>query len=435
MLRDMGSALCSPLHRRTFRQLLLSVLSLHSVFSQAVRVEAPSADETCYPLDQIIDALTNSKDRNKPAPSESTLVERFKRRTVCSRPSLDDLNRIRRAGASARLIDALEAASPVGVIPTPTTPACPDLKPADPKPGRLTVTCAPVDCLVLVNGNPVGTTKQRVLSQELRPGPIVATVAAKDYEPDPVLATITVKEDGSHILAFTLNPTRASLEEAGAHLFTQMVAALRGKHDSDQETLLRFHGTLTIFHHGEPTVWNLLSLVKQPDMGRYYLESFQGGRQAYEAVRRGGAFDWIKTGRTPAFDELVFVLHRLQEYQLSEVVRRLQSSSFKIRSTEIQRSTHDDTLRASNGGETYRITLDSHLLPREIVLESGGFDEGIRLQYSDYTQAGSEFIPRRFEAEFRGSTADGFHVHFDRVEVNPPDVKDSIFLPKKGKRR
>jgi hypothetical protein len=397
------------------------------------RVDQRQADQTCYPVDQVITGLGKNVDRNKNTYSESTLIASIKQRTVCSRPTASELSKIRSAGGSEKLVDAMEAASPAPLLAAPAPP-CPQPEAVAPKQGRLTVTCSSVDCNVFVNGTSIGTTTNRVLSQTIPAGPAAVYVTARNYEPDRQQETVEIKDSEPKLINFKLTASRAALEEMGAKLFTQMIEALGGENGLKASALVRGKGAFTSYRDGKPTEWQIVALIKLPDKARFIVGDFKGGRQSYEIVRTEGEMELVKTAKGAALDDLYLALHQLQDYQLTETLRRLRSPSFRITATELSSHGEDVVLAAQGGSERYLISLDTDHRPREIVLESGGLDKGLKVLYSDYAPAGPAFYPKRMQVQRPGSGSNGIEVKFDTVELNPPDVKDADFVVKKGKR-
>jgi hypothetical protein len=398
------------------------------------RVDQRQADQTCYPVDQVVIGLGKNADRNRNAYSESTLIASIKQRTVCSRPTASELGKIRNAGGSEKLIDAMEAASPAPLLSAPVPP-CPQPEAAAPKQGRLTVTCSLVDCNVFVNGTSIGTTTNRVLSQNIPEGPAAVSVTARNYEPDRPQETVEIKNSEPNLVNFKLTASRAALEEMGAKLFTQAIEALGGEDGLKASALVRGKGAFTSYRDGKPTEWQIVALIKLPDKARFIVGDFKGGRQSYEIVRTDGEMELIKTAKGAALDDLNLALHQLQDYQLTETLKRLRSPSFRIAATELVPSHGGDVVLAAQGGsERYLISLDTDHRPREIVLESGGLDKGLKVLYSDYAPAGPAFYPKRMQVQRPDSTPNGIEVKFDTVELNPPGVKDADFVVKKGKR-
>jgi hypothetical protein len=398
------------------------------------RVEQRQADQTCYSVDQIIAGLGKNVDRNKSTYSESPLIASIKQRTVCSRPTASELGKIRSAGGSEKLIDTMEAASPAPLLSV-AAPPCPQPEVVAPKQGRLTVTCSPVNCNVFVNGTSIGTTTNRALSQVIPEGPAAVSVTAQNYEPDRQQEIVEIKNSEPKLINFKLTASRAALEETGAKLFTQMIEALGGEDGLKASALVRGKGAFTSYRDGKPTQWQIVALIKLPDKARFIVGDFKGGHQSYEIVRNEGEMELIKTAKGAALDDLNLALHQLQDYQLTETLKRLRSPSFRIAATDLMPNHGEDVVLAAQGGsERYLISLDTDRRPHEIALVSGGLDKGLKVLYSDYVRVGPAYYPRRMQVLRPDTTSNGIEVKFDAVELNPPDISDADFLVKKGKR-
>jgi hypothetical protein len=390
---------------------------------------------TCYPLDQIISALRKSVGRSKTASFESALITTIKRRTVCSRPTASELGKIGNAGGTDKLIDAIESVAPAPPQFLEPAPPCPQPELPTPHQGQLTVSCAPVDCRVFANGASIGVTTNNVISQTISEGPIIVSVGAKDYEPDRNQEIVDIKFGEPKLINFKLKASRAALAITGSKLFNQMITALGGEEGLKAAELVRGKGTITSYRDGKPTLWETKALIQMPDKGRFSVGVIESdGRHSYEIVRTEGEIALIKPGKGSEPADLNLALHQLQEYQLPETVKRLQSPALRIVATELGPTKGEETvLRAEGGSERYLIRLDANFRPEEIFLESGGLDKGTRLLYSDYMQQGSAIYPKRMQVQ-RPDPTSGIEVQFDTVELNPSDVKDTDFVVKKGKR-
>jgi hypothetical protein len=274
-----------------------------------------------------------------------------------------------------------------------------------------------------------------VLSQNIPEGPAAVSVTARNYEPDRPQETVEIRNSEPKLIDFKLTASRAALEEMGAKLFAQTIEALGGEDGLKASALVRGKGAFTSYRAGKPTEWQIVALIKLPDKARFIVGDFKGGRQSYEIVRAEGEMELMKTAKGAALDDLNLALHQLQDYQLTETLMRLRSPSFRIAATELVPSHGGDVVLAAQGGsERYLISLDTDHRPREIVLESGGLDKGLKVLYSDYAPAGPAFYPKRMQVKMPDSTSNGIEVKFDTIELNPADVKDADFVVKKGKR-
>jgi len=304
------------------------------------------------------------------------------------------------------------------------------------KKGRLTVACAHVDCNVLTNGAPVGETINRTFSQDVSEGPVAVSVSADGYESVPDQQIVNIKDGNPQVVKFELRPSRAALEKRGAALFLQMIAALGGEEGLRAAAALRGTGTLTLYRDGKPAFWQATLLLKLPDKSRFTVGAFQGDSHTYELISAGGVADLVKMGKGADLEELNLALHQLAEYQIDRTLQRLQDRSVAILATDLKPSQSEGTmLRAERGTEAYAIRLDPDFRPQEIFVESGGFDKGIKIFYSDYAQQGAAYFPRTLRIEHPGSAANGVKIRFDHVTLSPANLTDADFESKKGKTR
>ncbi len=237
------------------------------------------------------------------------------------------------------------------------------------------------------------------------------------------------------VVKFDLHPSRAALEERGTSLFRQTIAALGGEEGLKAASSLRGAGTFTLYRDGKPAIWEVTLALKLPDKGRFSVGAFQGDRQRYEILRTPDGMELAKMGKGADLEELNLALHQLQEYQLAATLQRLKGSSFIMVVTGLGSSgSAGTTFRAEGGSETYSIRTDADLRPQEITLESGGFDKGIKLLYSDYIQQGPAYFPKRMQVQQPGAASNGIKMQFDRVQINPADLTDADFGINKGKR-
>src|SRR6185312_7816999 len=110
--------------------------------------------------------------------------------------------------------------------------------------------------------------------------------------------------------------------------------------------------------------------------------------------------------------------------QFANLLSLLRNSGFKMVATELKASHDKDTvLMAERGGETYAVTLDSELRPREIVYAAGGLDKGAKVTYSGYTSVGGSRYPKQMRVEIPGASDGSFTVQFDSVELASADAE------------
>ncbi|MBL0159620.1 MAG: hypothetical protein IPP47_21315 [Bryobacterales bacterium] len=115
-----------------------------------------------------------------------------------------------------------------GITETPSSVAIlPD--PPKPKDGHLTVTCKPVDCVVLVDKKVIGSTKNGDFSGLTLPeGKITVSASSENYIPDKEGQIAEITDGGSVNVEFKFKLSPVALQARGIELFDKMVQALGG---------------------------------------------------------------------------------------------------------------------------------------------------------------------------------------------------------------
>lgn len=372
----------------------------------------------------------DAKKQNRNLFNEYTLISRIRIEGLSFEPTEQDKDEFRKRGGSEKLIAEIDHATRHLAEP-PTPPSHKLQEPPIAKQGILSVSCKPVDCDISIDGNPAGSTANGELSINLKEGDFVVSVVKSDYDSDRKREKITIKDKATTPVEFTLTPSRAALEATGAKLFQQMIEAVSGKVGVKESPIIRGTGELNCYDgNGKQTSWDVTLLLKAPDKGRFAVGR---GAQKYEVARTEKGMEWSKDVSGSDFESLDFSLRQLPRYQLSEVLRRLQSTSFRIISEELT-PFQSVTLHAEGGSESYAITLGADIRPREIVEEAGGLDKGLRIRYSDYAKQGSAFYPMMMEVILPDTKKHGLEMRFSKIELNPEGVQDADFnLKKKGK--
>jgi hypothetical protein len=146
--------------------------------------------------------------------------------------------------------------------------------------------------------------------------------------------------------------------------------------------------------------------------------------------------EWNKIEeKSPPFEDLDLSLRRFQEQQIARVIGTLRNGGFKMVASELNPKPGNDAIvRAEGGGRIYRITIGSDMRPREILLESGGLDKGLKVSYSEYVEQGGTAYPLHMEVQYSDVEHHGVAANLRSVELNPATVKETDFaLKKKGK--
>ena len=387
----------------------------------------------CTRMDQVMTWLGLYR-KSKNTYPQAQLIAKIKDEGFCARPTEAEFEAIRKAEGSPELLTAIdEATRPAGnnvfgPKPQPTPPP-------PPKEGKLHVVCEPVDCQVSVNGKILGPSSKGQFLVTQPVGLATVAVTVEDYEADPRQQNIDIKGNETASASFKLTVSKAALQRAGERLFARMLQALGGEEGLKALGFFKANGTFECYDKaGKQSVWEVSTLVKSPDKAFFDL-SRAGNKSKYQAANTDRGMEWSKTEKGDQFADLDLSLRRFQEQQIAQTVGMLRRGGFKMTTTQLTPNPGEDPFFfADDGSHVYRIRLDSAMRPREIVLQSGGLDRGLKVQYSDYVEGGGSAYPRNLEIQYPDADRHGITAKLKTVDLNPQNVKDADFkLKKKGK--
>jgi len=383
----------------------------------------------CVPVENVLTLLAKYKTNRSTYPQKQ-IISLIKEYGYCGRPTESELEKIRRAGALPELMTAIEEAT--REAPPPPPPAGPK-PPPPPKEGSLRVLCQPVYCSITVNGKTLGASTSGEYATTFPVGLITVGAARQDYDVDPKLQNVEVKDGVPTTVVFKMTVSRAALEAAGARLFGRMVDALGGPDGLKSLGFFKAAGTLTCYDRaGQPQPWEVTTTIKLPDKAKFEL-SRTGSKTKYEVVNTDRGMEWSKVDeKDPKLAELNLALGRFQEQQIARTVGSLRNGGFKMVAASLNANPGEDSvLLAEGGGLVYRITVGADMRPREILLQSGGLDKGLKVLYSEYVERGGAAYPLNMEIQYRDGEPHGVAAKLRSVELNPANVKDADFTPKK----
>jgi hypothetical protein len=386
----------------------------------------------CVGVDEVLKYLKLYQ-ASKPSYPQSRVINRIKRYGFCTRPTESEFDNIKRSGGSPELISAIEeatrdAAAAVAVGPPPPPPA-------KPKEGVLRILCQPVDCHISVNGKPLGDSSNGEYSARLPVGLITVAAAREDYDVDQKMHNLEVKDGETVTAAFKMSVSRAALETAGARLFGRMIDALGGPDGLKSLGSIKAAGTLNCYDRGgQLTAWEFSALIKAPDKARFDITR-TATKSKYETANTERGIEWSKTDeKSPQFLDLDLALRRLQEQQIARTIGGLRNGFKMVATTLNTKDGEDAVLMAEGGGQVYRITVGADMRPREILLESGGLEKGLKVRYAGYVERAGTAYPLQMEIQYPDAERHGVAVKLRSVDPIPPTAKDTDFvLKKKGK--
>ena len=233
--------------------------------------------------------------------------------------SSDALSKLQSAGASDDILDVIKSKGKP-VAPPPAAA----LKPV-PK-GMLSLTCAPAECQVSLNGTAIGATDGGKLEVAgLTPGSWVVDFAKEGYVGHQ--GTVVVEPAKSATLAATLEFDRAAREAFGKHLFQKMIQALGG--DDGLKTLgsVQAIGSTTLWgHDGTSVRWTLL-MRNRSDRALFQAKA---GRILHEVMFEGSEFKASKNLKGDEALQLPTDFGMIRDDQLPALIARLQGANFKL---------------------------------------------------------------------------------------------------------
>lgn len=332
--------------------------------------------------------------------------EAIENRGVAFVLSSDALGKIESAGASDEILDVIKSKAK----PAPAPPAAP--KPV--AKGNLTLTCAPAECKVSLNGTSIGLTAGGTLQATgLTPGNWVVDFAREGFVPKK--SSVLVEAAKSTAVAITLEPDRAAREAFGMHLFQKMIEAVGGADGLKTLASVQAVGSTTLWgRDGKSIRWTLL-MRNRADRGLFQAKS---GRLLHEVMFTGSEFKASKNLKGDEALELPTDFGLIRDYQLPALIARLESSNYTLVADHPDPSASDDfVLFAEAGTEKISVALDSNSRPERIKIVTAAGVGSALITYSDYSQNGGAFYPKTMQIK-PDNEQQGIEVRFDTVELN-----------------
>jgi hypothetical protein len=338
--------------------------------------------------------------------------EALESRGVAFALSSDALSKLEAAGASDDIMDVIKSkAKPVApaVAAVPKTVAK----------GMLSVTCAPAECQVSLNGTAIGPTAGGKLEVAgLTPGDWVVDFAKEGFTARQ--STVVVEPAKSAVLAAILEPDRAAREAFGKQLFQKMIRALGG--DDGLKTLgsVQAIGSTTLWgHDGSSVRWTLL-MRNRTDRALFQAKA---GRILHEVMFEGSEFKASKNLKGDEALELPTGFGMIRDNQLPALIARLQGPNYKLLSNHPDPLAGEDySIVAESGTDKISIGLDANLRPQRVRIATDAGIGSALITYSDYIQNGNAFYPKTMLIK-PDAQQQGIEVHFDKIELNP-NLKD-----------
>jgi hypothetical protein len=329
--------------------------------------------------------------------------------------SSDALGKLQSAGASDEILDVIKAKAAKPVVAATVAPK------VVPK-GSLSLTCAPAECQVSLNGTSIGPTAGGTLEASgLTPGNWVVDFSREGFLGNQT--TVIVESAKAATVAVTLLPDRAAREGFGKQLFQKMIAAVGG--DDGLKTLgsVQAVGSTTLWgRDGKSVRWTLL-MRNRSDRGLFQAKS---GRLLHEVSFEGSEFKASKNLKGDEALELPTDLGLIRDYQLPALIARLGTVGYRLVAEHPDPTAGEEfALFAEAGTQKVSIGLDANLRPERVKITTAAGLGSALVTYSDYVQNGNTFYPKTMQIK-PDNQQQGIEVRFDTVELNP-NLKDTDY--------
>jgi hypothetical protein len=341
--------------------------------------------------------------------------EAIENRGIAFALSSDALAKLESAGASEEILDVIKGKGKAA----PAAPAAPKAVPK----GNLSLSCAPAECQVSLNGTSIGATSAGTLeASNLTPGNWVVDFSKEGFAANH--STVIVEPAKSASLAVTLQPDRAAREAFGTHLFEKMTQAIGGEDGLKALGSVQAVGSTTLWDRdGKSIRWTLL-MRNRADRGLFQVKS---GRLLHEVTFSGSEFKASKNLKGDEALELPTDFGLIRDYQLPALLARLGGSSYKLVADHPDPAASDEfVLFAEAGTEKISVALDSNLRPERVKITTAAGLGSALITYSDYVQNGNAFYPKTMQIK-PDNQQQGIEVRFDSVQLNQnltdPDYK------------
>lgn len=326
--------------------------------------------------------------------------------------SSDILAKLEAAGATDDILDVIKSKAKPAPASAP--------KPA-PK-GMLSLTCAPAECQVSLNGTSLGPTAGGKLEVAgLTPGNWVIDFKKEGFAVHQ--SSVLVEPAKTTTLAVTLDADPAARERYGKQILEKMISALGGEDGLKIMTSVEATGSATLWEHGGAGVrWTLL-MRNRPDRALFQAKA---GRILHEVMFEGTEFKASKNLTGDDALQLPTDFGMVRDNQLPALVGRLVSGPYRITASHPEPVPGEEySIVADSATDQVSIGLSSDLRPQRVKITTGAGLGSAVITYSDYVQNGNAFYPKTMLIK-PDAGQQGIEVRFDKVELNPV-LKDSDY--------
>jgi hypothetical protein len=340
--------------------------------------------------------------------------EAIENRGVAFALSSDTLAKLESAGASDDILDLIKTkAKPVAPPPVAAKPLAK---------GMLSITCAPAECQVTLNGTSIGPTAGGKLELAgLTPGSWIVDFSKEGYVSRQ--STVVIEPAKSVAVTAALDLDHAAREAFGKQLFDKMVHALGGEDGLRTLSSVQATGSATLWgHNGTSVRWTLL-MRNRTDRALFQAKT---GRILHEVMFEGSEFKASKNLKGDEALELPTDFGMIRDNQLPALLARVQGPSYKLVANHPDPVAGEEySILAESGTDKISIGLDANLRPQRIKISNDAGLGSALITYSDYVQNGAAFYPKTMLIK-PDAQQQGIEVRFDKIELNP-NLKDTDY--------
>ncbi len=360
-----------------------------------------------------------------PVVFEAQMLKAIENRGVDFYPSPADIQKLKTAGATDAELSLIqekgEKFKPAAAAPPKPTAA-----------GPLTLTCAPAECAIEINGKPEGQTQGGVKKIASVPLGLTSSVFV-DFKKDGYIgqqAMVALKANSPAAKAVTLAPTDATQIKFGGLLLAAVIAKLGGDKGGKDAGEITANGRASLFlSGGQRTEWSVVARLKQPvSMASLDLE---GGVTKWWVSLKGSDTKAGGSGKvkgTPLAFETERLVQQYRDFQPSALLHLLATGKFQtVSDSPSVDPTAGATLKATSATESYTVIVAPNGLPQKVTFESAsGLGSGLEVLYADYLAVGAAKIPKAIDIGVTGHGEHGVKFRFDSLKPSP-GLKDKEF--------
>jgi hypothetical protein len=341
------------------------------------------------------------------------LPEFLTRRPIGFSPTPQQIQKLKAAGASDDIIKLILSKAPPPAKPKPAKPVTA---------GVLTLTCAPAECTILIDGKPHGETANGTLQiAGLPPGHVVIDFGHEGYEGQQVGVDLAAGEPAAR--SVKLLPAPATQERAGRLLFNRMVQKLGGGQSLNIQGQLDLHGNAKLWQaNGQMTEWQVTGHLKLASAMAFL--QIEGAGLKWWTSLRGSDTKSDGSGRLkggPVALEMEKMVRQFRDFQLLWLANRIVTGKMTLLSPNggDEIDGHYE-FSARGGAETYKFTILPDGTPQKVTVQSAsGLGSGTEVVYADYAPLGPGIYPKTMAIRFGDAPQHGIELRFDSVQAVP----------------